>query len=309
MDNSTSSVYSKFSYFYFRFIEVLCRFLARIYPMLIFDKVYCSAKYRRIFGKKLNIKNPQTFNEKIQWLKLYDRNPLYTQLADKYAVREYVKNRIGEQYLNELFGIYTSVDEIDFEHLPNRFVLKATHGCKWNIICSSKEELNIDEAKAKLAKWLKMNWYEIKGEWNYRNIPPRIIYEKFLEGDEQLGLITYMIHCFNGNPKLIDVFLDEMGKFGKPQYEAIYDTEWILQPFKFSYPLPIVEIPRPSHLDLMIKLAKELSSDTDYCRVDLYNFADHLVFGEITLFNASGFEMISPREYDFKLGDYLTLSK
>jgi len=299
-----SSAYRKYSYYYFRMVEEICRILARLYPFIIFDKIYCSAKYRRILNEKLNLKNPQTFNAKIQWLKLYDRNPKYTQLTDKYAVREYVKDRIGEQYLNELIGVYSNVDEIDFERLPNKFVLKATHGSGWNIVCDNKEKLNIQEVKARLAKWLKLNWYHKKGEWNYKNIHPRIICEKYLEGDKQVGLVDYKFFCYHGNPKFIDVHVDRFTN----HMEALYDKKWILQPFHLEYPPPPNrEIPQPAQLDLMVELAKKISSGIDFCRVDLYNFNNSVIFGEITFYDGSGFDLFIPREFDYILGTYLNL--
>jgi hypothetical protein len=300
---SLDLTFTKSSYYIYRLIEEICRYFAKIYPLVFFDKVYCSVKFRRILGEKLNLANPKTLNEKINWLKLYDRNPLYEQLADKYAVREYVKYRIGGQYLNDLIGVYDSVDEINFDRLPDKFVLKATHGCGWNIICSNKEELNIDDAKAKLRSWLKMNWYNSKGEWQYKNIPPRIVCEKYL-GNNNLQVATdYKIHCFHGNPKYINVVVDRF----KNHTEGYFDEKWNLQPFHENFPLISEELPKPAQWDLMFEIAKKISAGIDFCRVDLYDFNERVIFGEITLYHSSGFEIWIPREYDYKLGTYLNL--
>ena len=296
---------SKLTYYYLRLIETISRNLANKTSFLFFDKVFCKAKYRRILHKKLNLKKPLGFNAKIQWLKLYDRKPLYTQLADKYAVRDYVKERVGNQYLNKLFGVYDSVNDINFDSLPNKFILKATHGGGMNIICEEKEDLDMNLVKEKFDKWMQINFYHRKGEWQYKNIKPRIICEKFLEGDDNLVANDYKIYCFNGKPSYILVIADRFIQCK----EAVFDTNWKKMPFHFDYPLTDKFIPEPAQFDLMLNLAKKLSSGIDFCRVDMYSCNGQVIIGELTLHTASGFEIFDPPEYDDKFGELLRISK
>ncbi len=296
---------SKIIHYYFGMLEKTSRVIANNTSLFFFDKVHCSMKYRRIFHEQLNLKNPKSFHEKLQWIKLYDRNPFYTQLADKYAVREYVKNRIGDEYLNELLGLYSNVDEIDFDKLPMRFVLKVTHGCGWNIICPDKNKLDIQKAKSCLSKWLNMSWYNIKGEWVYKNIPPKIICEKYLDGDKVLGLVDYKFLCFQGKPEFIDVHINRYTY----HMEAVYNTNWNIEAFLEVIPRIEQEIPKPSQFDLMLDLAKKLSTGINFCRVDFYNYDEMVIFGEITFFPWSGYERFTPPSFGDKLGTYLPIPK
>jgi hypothetical protein len=292
------------SHYYYRFLETTSRSLAKIRPSQIFDEIYIKAKYQRIFNKKLNLKTPKTFNEKIQWLKLNDRNPLYTQLSDKHSVREYIKEKINDPILNELYGVYDNVEIIDFNKFPNQFVLKATHGCNWNIICEKKELLDFEETKKILNKWLTMNFYNLKGEWVYKDIPPKIICEKYLSGDQELGLVDYKFYCFNGIPKFIQVDIDRFGNHKR----SFYDEKWVLQDFSFDYPIFSKEIPKPSKFDQMLEIAGKISRDFNFCRIDLYSFDDIVVFGEITFYPMSGFAQYNPPEFDLILGNYLDIN-
>jgi len=291
------------SYYYLRFVEEVSRFFANKTGLLFFDKVFFTAKYRRILHKKMNLKNPQTFNEKMQWLKLYDRNPLYTHLADKYSAREFVKERIGQQYLNELINVYSSVNEIDFESLPDQFALKANHGCGWNIICHDKSQLDIELSKAQLSKWLKSNFYNQKGEWQYKNIPPRIICERYLGDLNKEIAIDYKFYCFTGKPKYVNVVL---GRFNN-HTEAYYDEKWELQSFHDDYPFIEKEVPKPDQWELMVELAKKISEGINFCRVDLYDFNGGVFFGEITFYPYSGFQKFIPPETDFLFGELVSL--
>lgn len=294
-----------FSYF-FRMIEEISLYFASKTSILFFDKIYCIAKFRRTLHQKLDLNNPIRFNEKIQWLKLYDRNPLYTQLADKYAVREYVSNKVGSHILNELYGVFSDANDIDFDLLPDQFILKATHGCNWNILCQDKSQLDLHKTKEKLREWLELNFYFIKGEWVYKNIKPQIICEKFLEGDKNYGLMDYRFFCFNGNP--IYIAIDSSKYFTEIQ-RVIYDLNWVRQPFNISFPPLESEINRPSQLELMVDYARKLSSGIPFCRVDFYNFDSKIYFGEITFYHRSGFGEFFPEEYDKILGDLLPLPK
>lgn len=302
-DKKHYTLFRKVSYNYFRTVENISRYLANKTSLLYFDKLYCLAKYQRVLQKKLNLNQPRSFNEKIQWLKLYDRNPIYIQLADKYAVREYVKERIGEQYLNELIGVFSSVDEINFDQLPNQYALKANHGCGWNIICENKKTLDVVQVKNKLDDWLNMNFYEIKGEWQYKNIVPKIICERYLGDENKKVAFDYKFYCFHGEPKYINVVKNRFVDFR----EAYYNVDWELQPFHENHPIINEELQRPSNLELMIEIAKKLSYGIPFCRVDLYDYKSQAYFGEITLHHNSGFQIYIPSEADSHLGKLLTL--
>ena len=288
-----------------RALELFSRKLAILLPLLIFDKIYYSAKYQRIFQKRLNLNNPQSFNEKIQWLKTYDRKPLYTQLADKYAVRDFVKDKIGNKYLNELIGVWDSVDEINFEKLPEKFVLKATHGCGWHVICPNKAIFDPIITKSKIEKWLKLNWYNLKGEYHYKNITPRIVCEKYLEDENNEIPVDYKFYCFNGYPKYVEAVA---GRYNN-RTEGYFDIDWNLQPFHRNYPVLKNNLMKPSQLELMGELASILSNDMDFCRVDFYNYLGKVIFGEITLFPYSGFHPFIPNNYDYIIGSLLLLRK
>ena len=213
--------------------------------------------YKKRTGRELNLENPKSFNEKIQWLKLYDNSPLKTKLADKYLVREWIKENLGEEYLIPLLGVYDSFDEIDFDKLPDKFVLKANHGCAWNIIVKDKQKFDKKKAKKKFDKWMKRN-YALKAgfEMQYKDIPPKIVAEAFIQ-DSKGELNDYKVLCFNGEPKFIWI---DQGRFSN-RTENIYDTEWNLQPFLLTYENSKEEVPPPKNLETMIEFARKLSKD------------------------------------------------
>ena len=259
--------------------------------------------YKKRTGRELNLENPQTFNEKIQWLKLYDNSPLKTKLADKYLVRDWIKQEIGEEYLIPLLGVWNSFDEIDFDKLPEQFVLKANHGCAWNIIVKDKSKFDKAKAKKKFDKWMRRNYaYKAGLELQYKDIPPKIIAEKYIV-DSKGELNDYKTLCFNGEPKFIWI---DCGRL-KNRTENIYDTNWNLQPFLMTYPNSKDPIPAPENLPKMIELAKKLCQNFALVRVDFYNVDGKIYFGEMTFTSASGVDKFIPGEYDLKLGQMLTL--
>jgi len=272
------------------------------------DKPYLKLVYWSEMGKRLNLKNPTTFNEKLQWLKLYDRKPEYTKYVDKYEVRSYISQTIGEEYLIPLLGIYYSVDEIDFDKLPNQFVLKCTHGSHSNIICTNKNTLNKEEVKSQLRKWMKKNWFWFGREWPYKNVKPRIICEKYMEDESGTGLIDYKFMCFNGKAKCIFICSNRNSVTGTNI--DIYDMNW--------EPIPCEReknrrsnsiINKPVNFSLMVELAEILAKDIPFVRVDFYEVRGKLYFGEITFFPASGFERFVPDSYDELLGSWLSLDE
>lgn len=259
--------------------------------------------YKKRTKRELDLENPQSLNEKIQWLKLYDNSPLKTQLSDKYLVREWIKENIGEEYLIPLLGVYDNFDEIDFDKFPNKFVLKANHGCAWNIIVSDKTKFDKKKAKKKFDKWMKRN-YALKAgfEMQYQDIPPKIVAEEFIQ-DKNGELNDYKILCFNGEPKFIWI---DQGRFGN-RTENIYDTEWNLQPFLLTYENSKEDVPAPKNLETMISFARKLSKDFALVRVDFYNLDGKIYFGEMTFTSASGVDVFKPADYDLKLGEMLEL--
>jgi len=280
--------------------KILINSSSKIIP----DNIYLKLRYKYYTGKKLNLKNPQTFNEKLQWLKLYDRNPLYTKLVDKYEVRKYIAETIGKEYLIPLIGVYNNVEEIDWESLPNQFVLKCTHGSGANIICSDKSKLDIEDAKKKLKKWMKKNWYWFGREWAYKNVRPRIVCEKYMVDESGTELKDYKIFCFNGEPKLIQV---DYNRFSGHK-RNLYDINWNYLPVSIKYPsYPNIIITKPKKLKEMLELARLLSKDYPHVRVDFYYVNNKIYFGEMTFYHGSGFEKFIPKEFEFKMGNLLKL--
>lgn len=259
--------------------------------------------YQIEMKKKLNLEKPQTLNEKIQWLKLYDSTPEKTLLADKYLVREWVKKTIGEQYLIPLLGVWEHFDDINFDNLPNKFVLKCNHGSSCNILVEDKNELNLDNAKKQITRWMNTNYSFFNCELHYSEIPRRIIAEQFIESKE--GLKDYRFYCFNGKPNSIwvDVFS------GTPNHKrCIYDVNWELLPVRCKWPYdPKFDTPKPENLDLMLNLAEKLSKGFCFVRVDLYDVDGRVLFGEMTFTPMQGTAAFDPESYDKTFGDLLIL--
>lgn len=269
------------------------------------DKWHQKLMYRAYIGKKLNLKKPKTYNEKLQWIKLYDRKPEYTRNADKYAVRAYIAEILGEEYLIPLHGVYENTKDIDWGQLPDKFVLKATHGSGTNIICKDINKLDIEEASNKMDGWLHRNAYWYGREWCYKNIQPRIICEQFLETEDGLPPIDYKFMCFNGEPKLIQV---HHGR-GTPEYSlTYYSPEWKKTEIKrIDAPSTEIECARPVRLNEMLDVARQLSMNTYYARIDLYYESGHIYFGEITYYPTSGYSTFDDDETDAYLGSLIKL--
>lgn len=268
------------------------------------DKVYLKMVFHAETGYRLNLKHPQTYNEKLQWIKLYDRKPEYTLYADKYKVRDFIAKKIGEKYLVPLIGVYKTPEEIPWEELPERFVLKCNHASGTNIICKNIKELDIDTAKKKLSAWLKKNAYWGEREWCYKDIDPCIICEEFIETQDGNTPDDYKFMCFNGMPRLIQVHHD---RFGDHTLDY-YTPEWERAEIKrIDADTSSKTIPKPGKLEEMLALAKKLSQDMYYARVDLYCVDTIIYFGEITLYPTGGFSTFSRYEDDFRLGSFMKL--
>ena len=270
------------------------------------DMPYLKLVYRAEMQKKLNLNEPKTFNEKLQWLKLYDRNPIYTKYVDKYEVRSYIAETIGEEYLIPLIGeVYDNVDEIDWDMLPSAFVIKCTHGSSTNIVCRDKSKLNINETKKRLREWLNKNWYSFGREWPYKNIKPRIICEKYMVDESGIELKDYKFFCFNGKVKFFKVdfnrFSDHRANYYDLNKKLLYFGE-VKCPPDYQRKLEF-----PSNIYDMVILAEQLSRGKPFLRVDFYNISGRIYFGEITFFPDSGFGKLEPDEWDYKLGSWIEL--
>lgn len=272
---------------------------------LLPDYIFLQIKYRYKFNKKLDLKKPQTFNEKLQWLKLYDRNPEYTKMVDKYEAKKYVANIIGEEYIIPTLGVYDKFEDINFATLPNQFVIKCTHDSGGLIICKDKTKLNIKEARKKINKSLKRNYFYTGREWPYKNVKPRIIAEQYMVDESGTELKDYKFFCFNGEPKLLFVAKDRpyATKFN------YYDMDFKKLPFKQHYKNFNDYIEKPKGFEKMIELSRKLSKDIPHVRVDFYDINGKVYFGELTFYHLSGFEKFEPEEWDRKLGDMLELPK
>ncbi len=272
---------------------------------LLPDYIFLQIKYRYKFNKKLDLKKPQTFNEKLQWLKLYDRNPEYTKMVDKYEAKKYVANIIGEEYIIPTLGVYDKFEDINFATLPNQFVIKCTHDSGGLIICKDKTKLNIKEARKKINKSLKRNYFYTGREWPYKNVKPRIIAEQYMVDESGTELKDYKFFCFNGEPKLLFVAKDRpyATKFN------YYDMDFKKLPFKQHYKNFNDYIEKPKGFEKMIELSRKLSKDIPHVRVDFYDINGKVYFGELTFYHFSGFEKFEPEEWDRILGDMLKLPK
>lgn len=256
--------------------------------------------YEERFGRKLDWDNLQTYTEKMQWEKLYDKNPIKADLSDKYVVREWVENKIGNEYLIPLLGVWDRFDDIDFSTLPDKFVLKTNHGSATNIIVKDKNALDKKRARSMFTDWLDTDYAYICGfELHYSDIKPKIIAEAYLETD--LGeLQDYKFLCFDGKPYFCWV---DIGRYSK-HTRNVYDLEWNLQPWnQMTYGVYDKEIEKPKNFEKMVEIAQVLCEGFPHVRVDLYNVNGKIYFGEMTFTNGSGFEPIVPESYDKMLGD------
>lgn len=272
---------------------------------LIPDSLYLHLRYYMHTKKKLNLRNPKRFNEKLQWLKLYNRRPEYTVMVDKYLVRDYIKDKIGEQYLIPLLGAWDRVEDIDFNALPDKFVIKCNHNSGDGMyICTDKSKMDIEKVKANLKRGLEQDYYLCDREWPYKNVPRKIVAEEYLDDGSGRGINDYKVFNFNGEPYIIQVDFDRFIEHKK----NIYTTDWKLCNFSFNYPShPEIEIPKPENLDEMLELSKKLSQGNPYMRTDFYSVNEKLYFGELTFFPATGYGKFEPDDIDFELGEKIIL--
>lgn len=271
------------------------------------EKIYIKLVYRLAFGRPLDLENPKTFTEKLNWYKLYYRTDLMRKCVDKYEVREYVESVLGKDtpYLNDMFGIWKSVDDIDFDKLPNEFVLKPTNGSGDVLVCLDKDKLNIDAAKKLLKSNSKRPFYTKTKEWAYYNLPYRILGERLIKSSDQFQIKDYKIFCFNGEPRFLFVASERGTDNLKFDF---FDTDWNRLPITNMHEHNM-NLSKPVHFDEMLDVAKKLSKDFPHVRVDLYEEEGRVFFGELTFYHFGGFTRFEPDEWDYKLGEYFDIKE
>lgn len=282
--------------------------LLRIIADMLPDRIYISLQYKKIMGYFPNLKHPTTFNEKLQWLKLNDRNDLYTKLADKYSVREYVKDTLGEEHLVPLYGVWRKSEDIEWDKLPEKFVLKCTHDGGSVIVCRNKAKFDKTAAMEKLGKALNRSAYSYGREWPYKNIVPHIIAEQYLNNGDDAGLVDYKFYCFAGEPKYL--YVSKGLENHATASITFYDLNGNRAPFqRTDYPQTKKDHYFPENFDIMTEYARTIAKNINnrFVRVDFYNVEGHIYFSEITFTPCSGYMKMEPAEWDRKLGELIVL--
>ena len=286
-----------------------CNLLLNRIGRFVSDKQFVKWSYYLTFHKKLNLDNPQSFSEKLQWLKLYDRHDEYTQMVDKCEAKKYVASKIGEEYIIPTLGVYNSFDEIDFDKLPDQFVLKCTHDSGGVAICKDKNTFDFEKTRLLLSRNLKRNKYWTSREYPYKNVHPRIIAEQYMEQEDGESLRDYKVLCFHGKAKLIEF---HRFRYTEKQTQDFYDINCnktsISQGGGFMDKSDNL-FPKPVHLDLMLNLSEILTQEMIHCRVDWYVIAGNLYFGELTFFDGSGLDPFDDENDDLLLGSWISVNE
>ena len=285
----------------FRFVSLANKGLKGKTPA---DK-FLKKVYRFHMGRELDLENPKLYTEKLQWLKLYDHRPEYTTMVDKYMVKQYVAERIGEEYVIPLLGVWDNVEDIDFASLPEKFVLKTTHDSGGLVICKDKSKLDIEAAKKKLQYFRNRKYYDYNREWPYKDINPRIIAEKYMEDSTYKELRDYKFFTFGGEPKVL--YIAQGRGRGEPTVADFFDMDFNHLPFTIDHDMADVPPKKPQQFELMKQLAANLSKGTPQLRVDFYEVDGRVYFGEMTFFHCSGMAPFHPEEWDRKFGDWVVL--
>lgn len=270
------------------------------------DEEFLRKSFKINMKKELDLENPITFNEKIQWLKLYDRQDIYCQMVDKYEAKKYVADIIGEEYIIPTIGVWDKVEEIPFESLPHQFVLKCTHDCGGSIICKDKSSFDVAEAKKKLSRCIRRNYYWNGREWPYKSVRPRIICEQYMEDTETKELRDYKFFAFDGDVKFLYVASDRQNPNEETKFD-FYDMDFNRLEVKNGHPNSKKVLERPQNFEIMCKLAEKLSEGYPLLRVDLYEVNGKVFFGELTLSHMSGMFPFEPEIWDRKFGEYIKL--
>lgn len=268
------------------------------------DENFLRMQFKNVFGYELNLDNPQSFNEKIQWLKLYNRDPCYTSLVDKYEVKKIVSDIIGDEYIIPTLGVWSHFDEIDFEQLPEQFVLKCTHDSGGLVICTDKSKLDRKATRKKIEKCLRNNYYLQNREWPYKDVKRKIIAEVYMVDESGYELKDYKFFCFDGKAKAMYIATDR-GKSNLDTKFDFYDMDFNHLPFTNGHPNANVPHQKPKFFEKMRDLAEKLSKGIPHVRVDFYDINGKIYFGEITFFHFSGFTKFNPNSWDKTFGDWI----
>ncbi|MBP1762976.1 MAG: glycosyl transferase [Firmicutes bacterium] len=276
------------------------------------DEAFAKNKYRENTGRELNLDNPQTFDEKLWWLKLNYRNPLLTLCSDKYRVREYVKACGLGHLLNELYGVYEKAEDINYDALPNEFFLKCNHASGFNFLCTDKDTFPREKVNKELNRALQENYYFQSREWNYKDIPPKIVCERVLKSKNNAPLIDYRFLCFHGVVRCIFLDIDTCAEDGSHRHDArrnVYDENLDLLNVRVTrQTFPPELVPKPENFAVMRSYAEILSKPFPHCRVDLYNIDGDIYFGEITFYHAGACNKIEPEAWAYTMGSWIDLS-
>lgn len=287
-------------------IRRIVKYIARRILLFLPDKIYLSLT-APLSGQKIDFNNPRTFGEKLQWMKIYDRNPMYTVLVDKVKVKDWVAERIGQKYIIPTLAVYARAEDIDLTTLPNQFVIKCNHNSGLGmLICRNKNAIDESSLRRNLKKGLKENYYRISKEWPYRDVHRKILVEQFMENEGESDLADYKWFCFNGKPTYCQVIRNR----NTNETIDFYDVDWNHMEFVGLTPgvkNGTIGVERPSKLDEMLDIATKLSAGLSFSRIDLYNINGDVYFGEITFFPNSGFGKFYPEEWNYKLGDMIKL--
>lgn len=270
------------------------------------DDIYLRCLYRAFLGEKLDIEHPDNYNAKLQWLKLYDRKSSYTEMVDKYAAKEFVAKRIGEEHIIKIYGVWDSFDDIDFDLLPSRFVLKCTHDSAGLVICKNKSEFNIDAAQKKIKKCLKRNFYYSGREWPYKNIKPRVFAEEYMEDSTLHELRDYKFFTFNGVPKIMHLVSNRQNA-SEETYGDFFDMDFNHLDLTMGHANAPDCPQKPQNFEKMKDFAAILAKGTAHLRVDFYEVDGEVYFGELTFYQDSGFANIKPEKWNKTLGDWIIL--
>lgn len=271
------------------------------------DETFFKRRYKENTGKELNLDNPQTFNEKLLWLQIHDRNPVYTTISDKYLVKKWVAEKIGEKYVVPLIGVWDSVDDIPFDELPDEYVLKCNHDCGSVMVKRKGEKLDVKKVKKRFRKALKRNYYPVGRVWGYKNIVPKVFAEEYIKSIDKGFPIDYKIFCFDGEPKYTYCVSERETKTTRLDF---YDLEWNHMPIFHRYPNSEKGVPKPKRWEEMLDIARKLSAGFPHVRVDLYEEPDgKILFGEMTLCTSSGTVNYEPEHYEYEFGSYINIEQ
>lgn len=270
------------------------------------DEEYLKRMFKYRMGRELNLSNPQSYNEKLQWLKLHDRNPIYTTMVDKYAVKKYVSDIIGEKYVVPAYGVWDRFDDIDFDKLPDQFVIKCTHDSGGLVICKDKKSFDKEEAKAKIEASLKKNFFYYAREWPYKNVQPRIIVEKYLTDSASGELMDYKFFTFDGVAKALFIASERQDNTVETKFD-FFDMNFTHLDIINGHPNSTRKINKPKAFDEMRELSEKLSKGIPHVRVDFYEADGHVFFGEFTFSHWSGLVPFVPEKWDYTFGSWIKL--